>query len=165
MSVFGSEIVIVTAAGRTLPPVKASVGLRVVNDITAGKGPLVGVYTGLLSSAFQYNLVTACDMPFVNRDLVDYMINQVQDNDVVIPCIGKWQEPLHAIYSRKCLDTIENLLAQGARKVNSLLHLSKVRFIEKVEIERFDPEHLSFFNINSMTDLKRAGELSRGKDS
>jgi molybdopterin-guanine dinucleotide biosynthesis protein A len=162
LSYLGSEIVIVTAAGRVLPPFVAPVSLKVVNDVTAGQGPLVGIYTGLLNSAFHYNLVTACDMPFVNRGLVDYMGSLVQSFDVVIPRIGKLQEPLHAIYSKGCLDVIENLLAQGSFKIDSLLKRLNVCYVGEEDIERFDPAHLSFININNSADLKRAEELSRG---
>jgi molybdopterin-guanine dinucleotide biosynthesis protein A len=162
LSFLGSEIIIVTATGRVLPPVVAPVSLKVVNDITAGQGPLVGIYTGLLNSAFQYNLVAACDMPFVNRGLVDYMGSMVQGFDVVIPCIGKLKEPLHAIYSRECLDAIEKLLAQGSLKIDSFLERLKVCYVGEADIERFDPAHLSFFNINNSADLKRAEEISGG---
>jgi molybdopterin-guanine dinucleotide biosynthesis protein A len=162
LTFLGSEIVIVTAAGRVLPPVATPVSLKVVNDVTAGQGPLVGIYTGLLNSAFQYNLVTACDMPFVNRGLVDYMGSLVQGFDVVIPRIGNLHEPLHAIYSRGCLDAIEHLLAQGSFKIDSLLKRLNVCYVGEEDIERFDPARLSFFNINNSADLKRAEELSRG---
>jgi molybdopterin-guanine dinucleotide biosynthesis protein A len=36
----------------------------------------------------------------------------------------------------------------------------RVRYIEKGEIDRFDPEHISFFNINTYEDLEKAGTMA-----
>ena len=69
-------------------------------------------------------------------------------------------EPLHAVYSKNCLKAIEKLLAEDSLKIDSLLKMVKVRHIEAGEIDRFDPEHLSFFNINSQVDLDKATRLA-----
>ena len=44
-------------------------------------------------------------------------------------------------------------------KVTGFFDSVKVRYVEKDEIERFDTEHLSFFNVNTMADLERARKL------
>jgi molybdopterin-guanine dinucleotide biosynthesis protein A len=80
--------------------------------------------------------------------------------DVVIPRLGNAVEPLHAIYSRACLAPIENLFRQNNLRIIDFLHLVRVRYIEAGEIDRFDPNHLSFFNINTEADLKTARELA-----
>jgi molybdopterin-guanine dinucleotide biosynthesis protein A len=82
--------------------------------------------------------------------------------DVVIPRVGDMVEPLHAIYSKGCLAPIEEMLKQGNLKVYELLNLVKVRYVDAEEINRFDPKHLSFFNINTKADLKIAMELAAG---
>jgi len=68
-------------------------------------------------------------------------------------------EPLHAVYSKACLVPIESLLKQGNLSLRQLFTLVKVRYLEAEEINRFDPEHLSFFNINSRADLDKAREI------
>jgi len=158
-----SEIIIVSAEDRVLPPVNASVSINVVHDLVAGQGPLMGIYTGLLNSTFQYNLVVACDMPFVNNGLVEYMADLIDNWDAVVPMKGKYREPLCAIYSQTCLAVIEDIFNNGATRINDLLNRIKVRFVNKPEIEFFDPELLSFFNINSNDDLIQAEMLSWGK--
>ena len=80
--------------------------------------------------------------------------------DLVTPRLGNLVEPLHAVYSKACLAPIENLLKQDNLKVSELLALVKVRYVEAKEINQFDPEHLSFFNINTKADLKTARELA-----
>jgi molybdopterin-guanine dinucleotide biosynthesis protein A len=137
--------------------------LRFAVDIYPGRGPLGGIYTGLAASTTVYNLVVACDMPFLNPDLLNYMIQVEPAFDLVVPRVGKLTEPLHAVYSKNCLSPIENLLKENKLQVYKLFSLVKVRYVEAVEIDRFDPKHLSFFNINTETDLKKAKELLNGE--
>jgi molybdopterin-guanine dinucleotide biosynthesis protein A len=163
LDALSSEIIIVTAAGRALPELKTAANLRVVNDLTCGQGPLMGIYTGLTHSSFQYNFVVACDMPFIKKELVNYMAGLSAGYDVVMPRVGRLREPLHAIYSCDCLNPIESLLGRGEYKIDSLLNLVKVRFVENAEIAGFDPARSSFFNINRASDLGKAAELLGGE--
>ena len=79
--------------------------------------------------------------------------------DVVIPRVGRYVEALHAIYSRSCLIPIGRKLEEGNLRLVSFFPEVRVRYIEEEEIARFDPEHLSFFNINEPADLERAEQL------
>lgn len=159
VSFLNSDIIIVTAAEQPLPRVTGFPRLRVVTDAYSGKGPLVGIYTGLNTSDSFYNLVVACDMPFLNQDLLKYMIQIVGDFDVVVPRLDNLVEPLHALYSKDCLAPMESLFKQGNLSIHQLFPLVKVRYVETEEIGRFDPQHLSFFNINTQGDLEKAKKL------
>lgn len=164
LSFLNSDIIIVIGKGQQLPQVTGYPKLRIVTDAYASKGPLIGIYTGLLASDSSYNLVVACDMPLLNRDLLRYMVKISAGFDMVIPRVGDMVEPLHAIYSKKCLKVIERMLGEGSLKIDQLLSLVKVRYVEAREIDRFDPEHLSFFNINTEADLNKArGLINRVK--
>ena len=154
-----SEIVIVKAPEGELPTVSAGVNLKVVQDSVGGKGPLSGILSGLVNSNYSYNLIVACDMPLLNKDLVKYMISSVKDYYAVVPRLGKHLEPLQAVYSKDCISEIEKLLAQDRLKVEGLFSGVRTRFVESAEIERFDAAHLSFININTPTDLKKAEGL------
>jgi len=164
LSFFGSDIIIVTATKQSLPLFIDYPKLRVITDTYPNKGPLGGVYTGLAASALFYNLVVACDMPFLNRALLRYMVQLSPNFDLVVPRLGDMVEPLHAVYSKNCVAPIEYLLKQGNLQVAQLLTLVRVRYVEAEEINRFDPEHLSFFNVNTEADLKRARELTKKED-
>ncbi|MFC1908103.1 molybdenum cofactor guanylyltransferase [Chloroflexota bacterium] len=83
LSFFNSTIIIVTAAKQFLPQFIGYQELRIVTDTYPGKGPLGGIYTGLATSDSFYNLVVACDMPFLNRALLDYMIRISANSDLV----------------------------------------------------------------------------------
>lgn len=129
---------------------------RTVGDVYPGAGPLGGIYSGLQAVTFHHALVVACDMPFLNLDLLRYMINLPRDYDVLIP---KWQgrlEPLHAIYSKNCLALIEGLLNRGDLKILHFFDLVRVHYVIAEELDRYDPDHLSFLNINTLDELKRA---------
>jgi len=160
MSQLSREIIIVIAEERIIPDFDGLRRPRIVLDIHPGKGPLGGIYTGLTASKCFYNLVVASDMPFLNGKLLRYMTENAAGFDAVVPRVGRMIEPLHAVYSRGCLPVIEDMIQQGHLNVNRLLDRVKVRYIESQEIDRFDPEHLSFFNINTMADLSRARELA-----
>jgi molybdopterin-guanine dinucleotide biosynthesis protein A len=155
----GNEIVVVAAPGQRLPEIAATSRLKIVRDITSGKGPLVGIYTGLCASAYPLSFVVACDMPFVRRALVEKILGAASGYDVVIPRRPQGLEPLHAAYAQSCIGYIETLLNVGRYKIDSLLETVKVRYLEENEIRSIDPEGMSFFNINTPADLARAVEL------
>jgi molybdopterin-guanine dinucleotide biosynthesis protein A len=133
---------------------------KTVLDLYPGKGSLIGIYTGLVNSTNFLNLVVACDMPFLNLDLLHYMVKVAPGFDVVIPRIDDQMEPLHAVYSKNCIGPMESLIKQDNLKVTAFFDSVKVRYIGKEEMDRFDPERLSFFNINTEADLKRARILA-----
>lgn len=159
---FTSEVIIVAVSEPAIPQFTERSKLRIVTDIYPGKGPLGGIYTGLVTSTSFYNLVVASDMPFLNQALLRYMIQLSANFDLVVPRVGNLVEPLHAVYSKRCLAPIEQMIKQDKLSVNQLFHLVKTRYVEAEETEKFDPKHLSFFNVNTKADLKRARELARG---
>ena len=161
-SSFSSDIIVVTAGKKSFPQFIDYPRFKLVTDIYPSKGPLGGIYTGLAASDSFYNLVIACDMPFLNQALLRYMIQLSAGFDLVVPRLGDLVEPLHAIYSKSCLAPIEGLLSQGNLRVSALFDLVKVRYVEADEIDSFDPKHLSFFNINTEADLEVAQQLVRG---
>ena len=99
-------------------------------------------------------------MPFLNKSLLRYMIQLSADFDLVIPRWDGMVEPLHAVYSKGCLAAIESLVGKGTLSVNKLLTLVRTRYVETEEIDRLDPKHLSFFNVNTEADLNMARELA-----
>lgn len=136
-----------------------NLGVRVSPDVYPGTGSLGGIYSGLLAAQHQHALVVACDMPFLSLPLWRYMLSIPRDYDVLLPRLHGQPEPLHAIYSKQCVGPIKDLLERGRLKIIGFLHRVKVRFLDEVEIEHFDPEHRSFFNVNRPEELARAAAL------
>ena len=165
LSSFNSEIIIVTSARSNLPDMIDYSNIRVVSDIYPGKGSLGGVYSGLFASKTLHNIVVACDMPFLHKGLINYMLEISKGYDLVAYREGERFEPLHAVYSRNCLATIELLLKRENVRIIEILSSVNVRYLTLEEIDRFDPLHLSFFNINTEDELRRAQELAKDHES
>jgi len=157
-----NQILIVTAKGQSKLPITHKA--EVIIDIDPDKGPLGGIYTGLLASKSPYSLVVGCDMPFLNINLLRYMVSQLQGFDAIVPQLEMDKiEPLHAIYSRRCTSIIQTQLEQKQLKISQTLDLLNVRYIQKEECKRIDSNLLSFFNINSPSDLRRAAKITEEK--
>jgi len=157
MARIGDEVIIVTSSPQRYDHLEA----RLVGDVYPGKGSLGGIYSGIKAAHNQHSLVVACDMPFLDLRLLRYMILLSPGQDAVIPRIGEFTEPLHAIYSKQCLQSIERVLAGGSRRIIEFFPEVRVRYIEEQEIKLFDPQCLSFFNINTPGDLEKARGLAR----
>ncbi|MDP2730784.1 MAG: molybdenum cofactor guanylyltransferase [Dehalococcoidales bacterium] len=159
LSPLSNRILIVTSREGVDLPVAGKA--EILADIYPGKGPLGGIYTGLTASRSSRCIVVACDMPFLNTRLLGYMVKLSRDFDAVVPRLdGEMLEPLHAIYSKKCLDSIRATLEQDQLRTYSFFNAVRVRYLERAECQKFDPQLLSFFNINFPADLDRAIALA-----
>ena len=98
-------------------------------------------------------------MPFLNIELFRHMLSQREGHDAVVPIVDGRPEPTHAIYSKKCLGPIEEKLKANDLKIALFFEDVRVKFIPEDEINRFDPQHISFFNINTQDDLDKALSL------
>ena len=153
------RILIVTSQQQLEFPIAGEA--EVLVDLYPGKGPLGGIYTGLLASWSSHNVVVACDMPFLNIQLLRYMIELSRDFEIVIPRLAEGMvEPLHAIYSKDCLNNMKMLLEHNCLKISHLLDRVRVRYMEMAECQKFDPQLLTFFNINCQSDLDQATTLA-----
>jgi molybdopterin-guanine dinucleotide biosynthesis protein A len=158
VSLVSSEVIVVMSRQTFDLPVDGDI--RTVEDIYPEKGPLGGIYTGLEASGGDYNLVVACDMPFLNVDLLRYMIEQADNFDAVVPCLEKGMiEPLHALYSKACAAIIGDRLKHEQLSVHGFLGTVNVRYISLEESRRIDPELRTFFNINYQSDADRASAV------
>ncbi len=139
--------------------------VRIVSDLRPGCGPLGGIHTGLHYATSSHALVVACDMPFLSEPLLRHMVElSTHGYDVVIPRIGEFIEPLHAVYARTLLARAEKLIDAGERRVFALLDGAAVHEIDSATIRRFDPEQMSFFNLNTQTDLAQARRFVQAAD-
>jgi molybdopterin-guanine dinucleotide biosynthesis protein A len=150
-----AKVVVVTNE----PERYAFLGLDSVPDIYPGIGTLGGLHAGLSAVQSAYGLAVGCDMPFLSVGLLRYMIAQAPSHDVVMPRIGQYYEPLHAIYARRCLPAIEQAIAAGRWRLLSSLEGARIHYVEEEVVDRYDPQHLSFFNVNTPSDLERLREL------
>ncbi len=156
MRAVSEDLVVVTNDPERYAPYGLPV--RMVPDVRPGVGALMGLYSGLQAVRGVFGLVVGCDMPFLSLPLLRHLVSLASSADVVIPRMDGKVEPLHAVYSRACLPPMSRSLEQGHRQIISFFDEVRVRYVEKPEIDRFDPEHLSFLNINTPQDWERVQE-------
>lgn len=146
------EIIIVTNE----PTEYLDFDAMLVTDLIPQHGPLSGIHAGLKAASFEYGFVVACDMPFLETALIDYMIDWGASYDAVVPKIEEYFQPLHALYSKKCVPYIEKRLKEGAFKVTSFYRDINIRFVGEDEISELADIKRVFFNVNDRNDLARA---------
>lgn len=136
-------------------------GLRTVTDVYPNKAALGGIYSAIKAARHDNVLILACDIPFLNIDLLQHLINLAPIANVVAPLIEPAQpETLLTVYSKSCLPVIKpQLLANRLRIVDFFDEVS-VRYVERDEVAKFDPEFHSFININTPADWRRAQMLA-----
>ncbi len=140
-----------------------SLGIRIVPDLLPGRGSLGGLYTALFSASQPAVAVVACDMPFVNADLLAHQRDILfSDNmDVVVPSSRKGLEPLHAIFRREtCLPAVREALDAGEQRLISWFPRVRVRVLLPEETNPFDPRGLMFFNVNTPEELAQAEKIA-----
>jgi len=134
-----------------------SFGLRLVADIYPGKAALGGIYSVIEAARNEHVLVVACDMPFLNRRLLAYLIELAPTADVIAPLINPPQpETMHAIYSKTCLPSIKTRLQANKLRIIGFFDQVLVRYVGRDELAKFDPNFDSFMNVNTPADWHAA---------
>jgi len=145
-----------------------SFGAVVVPDLHPGAGALGGIQAALHWATHDHCLVVACDMPFLSATLLQRMADEPRDYDVLIPLVpgesrqrrdGLVYQTLHAIYSKRCLQFIDERIAEDNRQVVGFYKDVEVRTLDIAEIARWDPGLRSFFNANTPVALSTAAGI------
>jgi len=133
--------------------------VRIVTDLIPGKGSLGGIYTGLFFSSSPKAFFVGCDMPFIDRKVIEYFLSLADNADVVVQRTKDYWEPLHAVYSRKLIRNIERLLSIGELKIITAYRGMRIREVTPEEIAPFDPDLHTFVNFNTPEELKKILEF------
>jgi molybdenum cofactor guanylyltransferase len=142
-------------------------GVRIVPDKYPQSGSLGGIYTAVSEASNDRCLVLACDMPFVNVDLLRFMAEHDVDYDVLVPALSPERstqggeetlETLHAIYRKSCMSAIERQLQAGVYKVIGFFSEVNVEKLPEEVVLQHDPQLLSFFNANTPEEFAWARE-------
>lgn len=160
LSAVFSEVIIIT----NHPADFDFLSLPMFKDLWPGGSSLGGIYTGLKVSRSNYALFVACDMPFLKRDIVRYLASKVGNNDIIIPKIDDYFEPLHAIYSRNCLPHIEDLLKKSDFRILNLFNKVRVLEVPGKDLQRFDKNLRFIMNVNRPEDLEKSELIAESAD-
>lgn len=134
--------------------------LHIVSDIFPFRSSLTGIHTGLFYTNNFYTFITACDIPFLKKELVETIIDSIETGvDVIIPETSNRLEPLCAVYSKRCFKPVEDNLIQKELKIKEFFKKVRVKKLSENILREKDPDLISFFNINTPDDLARAEEI------
>jgi molybdopterin-guanine dinucleotide biosynthesis protein A len=128
--------------------------LPMVEDIIKGLGPIGGIHTGLETISDEAGFFVACDMPYLNENLLRYMVTLKKDFDAVIPRVGRMVEPLHSLYTKQCLPILRESIDSQVHQIMRFFQKIRVRYVDEEELRSIDPRLRSFFNINKPEDLR-----------
>lgn len=154
------EIVVVVADQARAEGLPLDQEHRVVTDRYPGTGSLGGIFSGLEAARSGWIIAVACDMPFLNLDLLRRMLSLREQADAVVPVIEGRPEPTHALYSKACLPFIEPRLLANDLKISRFFDQVRVEYVSEADVAALDPEFLSFFNVNTPEDLDKALALA-----
>jgi molybdopterin-guanine dinucleotide biosynthesis protein A len=131
---------------------------RVVEDVYRERGPLGGIHAALRSTATDFNLMLAVDLPFVESRFLQYLIAQaLQTGDVVtVPRAGGGLQPLCAVYRQGFAEVAERSLQLGKNKIDALFAGVKTRVIDEEEILKAGFSEKMFRNLNTREELGQA---------
>ena len=129
-------------------------GIRCINDLRTGLGPIGGLHAGSVAAQGDLIFVSACDMPCINPAVISYLFERIEGYDAAIPV---WNpdmlEPLHAVYRKTALITY--LESHDSLSLRAMIMNLSARYVPVDEIKKFDPGLLTFTNINKLEDLER----------
>ena len=131
---------------------------KIFNDIFPNSGVAGGLYSGLFFSSFRYSFCVASDMPFLKESVIEYLIKNLEDCDVVVPRTKDGLQPLHAIYSKNCLEPIREIIENKSYRIVDFYNKVKTKIIDEVEFISLDPQRESFLNINTPEELLKIKE-------
>jgi molybdopterin-guanine dinucleotide biosynthesis protein A len=145
-----------TVVGR--PETYQRIGLRATADGWPGCGPLGGIATALRASETEWNLIVACDLPYLTCEWLQFLTRRARESvaDAVVPMSEHGAEPLCAMYHSRCEPAIRGALAQGTRKVTEGLVRVRLEYLEPTEWKCFDSDGLLFKNMNTPADYEEA---------
>ena len=162
-SIFSTVVISSNEPGLYVPP-----GKKIIKDIYSSRGPLSGLHSALSYSSTERNFVISCDMPFINKELINYLCKYESDKDIILLKADGRIQPLCGIYSKKILPDVELLLEETAWK-DSGLKGSMDELVKRVDPGLVDVTNTSFyhtdlfFNINTPEDYKYAQRILEGE--
>lgn len=131
-----------------------------VKDVIPVRSSLTGIYTGLFYAANPYIFVSACDAPFLKKELIECIIDHITPNiHAVIPETSKGLEPLCAAYSGDSLNLMEKKIFQKKFKILPIFSKNRIKKIPESILREKDRDLISFFNVNTPEDLLLAKKL------
>lgn len=131
--------------------------VNIVTDVYPVRSSLTGIQAGLFYARTPYIFVTACDTPFLKKEMVEMIVSDIEPGAaVVLPETAKGTEQLCAAYSKTCLSLMERQIKEKKFQIKKMFDKIRVKKIPENRLRQADPELVSFFNINTDADYSKA---------
>ncbi len=134
--------------------------LPTLADRWPNAGPLGGIATALSTAQTSWSLILACDMPFLTKEWLTFLLSQISgvsdQIDAIVPETNRGLEPLCAIYGSTCAPTFAAALDRGERKVTDVVSTLNLKRVNENEWRQFSPAGNLFGNLNSWQDYLNA---------
>jgi molybdopterin-guanine dinucleotide biosynthesis protein A len=174
---FGKQPLILRIAGLVEPLVSTvtivgprecygDVGLQVTEDANFGSpdekgkgaGPLRGIATALISTRTDWNLILACDLPYLTTEWLDWLLARaaISNCQITMPRTARGFEPLASVYRRECAEQIIGALRSGVHKVSDALEQFRIEFVAEGDWAHIDPGGRVLYNMNAPEDYQEA---------
>ncbi|MDZ5471744.1 molybdenum cofactor guanylyltransferase [Bacillus sp. 31A1R] len=141
--------------------------LPMVEDIYRDKGPLAGIHAGLTNTSTEKNIIIACDMPFVSKNLAHLLLNELKNTQAVVPEIDGQLHPLFASYRKDMKDEVERRILKEHLRIRDLLNNSHVKIVKEEDFLKlgYDINKSDFFNMNRPEEYREAIDIDRETNS
>jgi molybdopterin-guanine dinucleotide biosynthesis protein A len=151
------DVVVVTNDITELFTLRNKYKIKVVEDEVKDLGAIVGIFTGLKYIKEERAFVCGADMPFINLDLVSYLMSK--KGKIIVPKVRGFPEALHSVYSKDTVPQILDLISAGIYKISELFNFIDTVYVDENEIRNIDKNLKSFFNLNTRKDLEFLEEV------
>ena len=151
LSMFPTVLLSAKEPSQIQPLLEKEINLPIVYDIVDA-GPLGAIYSILKESPTEEIFIISCDMPYVDQDLISYIIsNQDKNFWGVMPKIKNNIEPLCSIYSKKMLPFIKLALDENIYSIQKAMEKCNIKYLDLTGT----PHSLKFLNINEPKDYNK----------
>lgn len=153
------EIVIVAGPNSVVAPEVLISGSRLVRDLVAFEGPVSALRMGLETIRAGVGFACACDLPFLSPSLAAAVCAMSEGHQAAIPLVEGRLQMLQAAYRRSCVQALDDMIGRADRQLNRLVDSIDARIVGEDEMRAYDPELISFLNVNTPADYARAQRL------
>lgn len=125
-----------------------------LEDIYKDIGPIGGIYSALKAIDEKYIFITACDMPKITKEYIEFLCDAITED---IECIVVRDEkgriyPLGGVYSKEIISKIEEMMQEKDYKLLNLISKVKSKIIP-LSATKFNKSILD--NINNLDDYEK----------
>ncbi len=134
-----------------------------IEDEIPGRGPLGGIYSCLKHTQDKNVFFAACDMPLLNKEIIEVILNSPEKHDAYVPVISGNYEPLCAVYSHSCLPVLEEIVEANC-PIRKLLDAVDTYYIKEKKFKKIEGYREMFFNVNTKKQLEKVRKL-KGREN